>query len=506
MSSTSTAADTDTGKPKARSATSIDTGSSADVNANSKATANLPRFLLNLDVSKLRAKQQVANQRRQATRRKNGLQQSFPFRLHRMLEEIEEGGGTCEDSGKEETGQRRNEKRIISWVDGGSAFQMHDIDEFMNHIAPRYFRRQTKHRSFMRQLQLYGFARDASNHQPRSRGWRYHHPKFLKGRPNLCAQIERRVNRVDYNDNCKDADTTTAAVIPLSVPQSIAAASDDIARPNTVAANAIPVVSPKDGRQPSREFGLEGTQQVDANTSATVPELSLSKKRKQATTSPVRRTQRQRRLPLHSTTAVPVNRPVPSPVQQKDDDSGKLNIEDDGDSFSSSCSESSDEEGDSDTDTDDDDDDDNDISTNDCAPMVVHSCYNGDEEEVEAVSPNHVSSAPDVLVSSGGAMMPLSPRLSDSDFSTANASKSGGPIPIQCSSASHPRSQESTNMMQLPQKLAPSTMLILVPIVDIAKQFVSASGNVSSQPFSSTIPFPERSSSMFQPPGQHELE
>ncbi|OEU12177.1 hypothetical protein FRACYDRAFT_155271, partial [Fragilariopsis cylindrus CCMP1102] len=47
---------------------------------------------------------------------------------------------------------------IVSWVDNGTAFKVHDLDRFVNDIVPTYFK-QTKYKSFQRQLYFYGFQR-----------------------------------------------------------------------------------------------------------------------------------------------------------------------------------------------------------------------------------------------------------------------------------------------------------------------------------------------------------
>ena len=69
----------------------------------------------------------------------------FPFIMYGLLEAAE---GTC--SGL--TG-------IISWVQGGTAFAVHDRARFVTRILPKYFA-QSKYQSFQRQLNLYKFTSD----------------------------------------------------------------------------------------------------------------------------------------------------------------------------------------------------------------------------------------------------------------------------------------------------------------------------------------------------------
>jgi hypothetical protein len=45
---------------------------------------------------------------------------------------------------------------IISWQPHGTAFRVHQPDEFARIVMPRYFQ-QTKYKSFQRQLHIYGF-------------------------------------------------------------------------------------------------------------------------------------------------------------------------------------------------------------------------------------------------------------------------------------------------------------------------------------------------------------
>jgi len=77
----------------------------------------------------------------------------------------------------------------VSFLPHGRAFQVHKVNKFLNKILPRYFRQQTKWKSFSRQLQLYGFVRVKSGRDAGA----YYHELFLKGRPNLCHYM-RRVN------------------------------------------------------------------------------------------------------------------------------------------------------------------------------------------------------------------------------------------------------------------------------------------------------------------------
>jgi hypothetical protein len=94
----------------------------------------------------------------------------FPAKLHRMLENAERDGL----------------EHIVSWVQRGTAFKVHDIDEFVRRILPLYFD-QTKYESFRRQLNLYEFSRVSRG---ASRGV-YYHQMFVQSDPSQCQNIDR---------------------------------------------------------------------------------------------------------------------------------------------------------------------------------------------------------------------------------------------------------------------------------------------------------------------------
>ena len=65
----------------------------------------------------------------------------FPARLHSLLDEAEAGGYD----------------RIVSWQPGGRSFRIHQ--PMMMVPVLRLHSRQSHYRSFLRQLQAYGFER-----------------------------------------------------------------------------------------------------------------------------------------------------------------------------------------------------------------------------------------------------------------------------------------------------------------------------------------------------------
>jgi hypothetical protein len=106
--------------------------------------------------------------RRRTTR--GGVTEPFPEKLHRMLQEVEEAG----------------DSDIISFFSHGRAFGVHDPEQFVSKIMPKYFK-QSRLSSFQRQLNLYGFTRISSGADTGG----YYHELFLKGRPALCVHMRR---------------------------------------------------------------------------------------------------------------------------------------------------------------------------------------------------------------------------------------------------------------------------------------------------------------------------
>jgi hypothetical protein len=89
----------------------------------------------------------------------------FAWKLHIMLEDAEKSGN----------------EHIISWVDLGRGFKVYDLDEFMKKVVPHFFK-QSKWKSFQRQLYFYGFTRHLSG--------AYYHPKFTKGNKTLSLSMK----------------------------------------------------------------------------------------------------------------------------------------------------------------------------------------------------------------------------------------------------------------------------------------------------------------------------
>ena len=96
----------------------------------------------------------------------------FPLKLHNMLRE-------CEKEGK---------SNIVSWLPHGKAFKVFAVSEFVERILPTYFK-QTKYKSFQRQLNLWGFERITRNCEERGA---YFHKSFVRDDPSLCRNLTRQ--------------------------------------------------------------------------------------------------------------------------------------------------------------------------------------------------------------------------------------------------------------------------------------------------------------------------
>jgi hypothetical protein len=94
----------------------------------------------------------------------------FPWKLHEMLKDAEIEGFTS----------------IVSWLPDYNSFKVHDQKAFTSQIMARYFR-QTKYKSFQRQLNIWCFQRIAKG---AGRGG-YMHALFVRTKPSLCYSMKR---------------------------------------------------------------------------------------------------------------------------------------------------------------------------------------------------------------------------------------------------------------------------------------------------------------------------
>ena len=110
----------------------------------------------------------------------------FPFRLHNMLDDAD----------------REGHSSIVSWCAGGNSFRIHQPKQMIT-VLQRYFR-QSKFKSFLRQLQGYNFNRITKG---KDQGI-VSHPMFIRGRRSICALMKRK----RAIDSIANATTSTASV------------------------------------------------------------------------------------------------------------------------------------------------------------------------------------------------------------------------------------------------------------------------------------------------------
>ena len=77
---------------------------------------------------------------------------------------------------------------VASWTDNGTAFVVRDTTKLATDHLPRYFK-HSNFQSFVRQLNIYGFRKDAAT--PGSRDVVFRHEKFLEGKEGLLDLIQR---------------------------------------------------------------------------------------------------------------------------------------------------------------------------------------------------------------------------------------------------------------------------------------------------------------------------
>lgn len=103
-------------------------------------------------------------------RMKGGVLETFPEKLHDLLE-------YCENNGLTD---------VCSFFPHGRAFAVHQPRRFTEEIMPRFFK-HTKLSSFHRQLNLYGFRRILQG--PDHGG--YYNPNFVRGHRGLASTMQR---------------------------------------------------------------------------------------------------------------------------------------------------------------------------------------------------------------------------------------------------------------------------------------------------------------------------
>jgi len=114
----------------------------------------------------------------------------FPWKLYEMLSRAD----------------AEEFSHLVSWMPDDSCFKVHDAGNFVKSVMPRFFK-QTKYKSFQRQLNLYGFIRVDTG--PNKAGYR--HPNFVKGRKDLLATINRM--KIKGNGRSRTGSNSTSIII-----------------------------------------------------------------------------------------------------------------------------------------------------------------------------------------------------------------------------------------------------------------------------------------------------
>lgn len=129
----------------------------------------------------------------------------FAWKLYEMLETVH---------------KNKVDTDIVSWVDNGEAFKVHDLQRFVDEIVPTYFK-QSKYKSFQRQLYFYGFTRETSSagkkgHTPGS----YRHPKFIRGKKTLCLSMApKKTKKKRSKSPAPESSTNATTPAGLNQPQ-----------------------------------------------------------------------------------------------------------------------------------------------------------------------------------------------------------------------------------------------------------------------------------------------
>ena len=157
----------------------------------------------------------------------------FPMKLHDMLSEAEQRGF----------------ENIVSWLPDGKRFQIHDPETLATEVLGIYFR-QTKYKSFLRQLQNYGFVRTLKGHEKGT----CQHDLFTRKNRRDCLQIKRATRSLSSPVLTK---IPTTAVITRQVSESSTPSSQPAKQPSLMSkmANcAFPMPMPSSRNSTARLF------------------------------------------------------------------------------------------------------------------------------------------------------------------------------------------------------------------------------------------------------------
>jgi hypothetical protein len=153
----------------------------------------------------------------------NRLVVPFPWKLHQMLEDA----------------QTYHYEAIVSWLPQGQGFRVHNPDHFVDQVMTRHFK-QTKYKSFQRQLNMWGFER--VNYGPHRGG--YSHEFFVRDQETLCHRMIRQKLKGTANQSSASKNkNSAAAATSLTEKKEDAVYSPDVMK-QTLCSRDVEVVVP----------------------------------------------------------------------------------------------------------------------------------------------------------------------------------------------------------------------------------------------------------------------
>ena len=84
--------------------------------------------------------------------------------------------------------ENKDYEPIIHWLANGREFAIKEIEDFQDHILPKYFRHRNIN-SFIRQLNMYGFHKSRKDPSKNI----FSHPFFLRGQAQILHLVKRKI-------------------------------------------------------------------------------------------------------------------------------------------------------------------------------------------------------------------------------------------------------------------------------------------------------------------------
>ena len=185
-----------------------------------------------------------------ATMRNSNSTNNFPISLYRLLEDCEcngqedvvswipESNRRSRKSSNHDNDHQEEVRKMMMMTNHHHRnqhrvhfFKVHNIPKFCETVMPKYFN-QTKYKSFLRQLNFYGFGRVNSGPNRGS----YWHRNFRRGRLDLCYEIKRIPTPTNSSTTSVQAETSTrtatGTVEATSSTSATATAAAAFERPN----------------------------------------------------------------------------------------------------------------------------------------------------------------------------------------------------------------------------------------------------------------------------------